>query len=936
MISYKEKLISEKSRFFEQGNDIFKEDIVITEFESFKGSGSLNISNTYSFYNFSNAILSDNPKKTGSCFILNKLFREVKTEKGYNSLRSHDCFSWPNAVFLDIDIKSKMHSDIFKKECGVSVDDFFELLKTDPFTYITCRSSSGLGIRSIFFIYSPYLENKNYPINKDLPVSIHKQNFYSVIQYLSKYGLNQKLLKYENILDPSPSRLGLPTFPGRKENSYVNLDCEIFYKDDYNHKFGNDIFKNQKSNISADQIYDISVKYTDELSNLFGHYNASIICSLKGLLSENKIDIFEMIYHLYKKHYKGNGLTEPLSTLKKFYAYIISTKPDYYIPIDQILKRNNIFIDNFNTFDFFENNKDIMFNEYNITYTYDVYLSDIKDKLYRDFQKKKVVLKAEAGGGKSTLLINYLYSLQTGEKIIVYAAPKNAILEQIRLKPENKYIKFQRNYGGFTDKKGDIILSSFESLYKIKNIDVLVVDECHILTTYAEINDKPEEIIIPDCNTIYTSATPEPFLIGEKDYYYINCVKNNTEKPDLKIVMTNDPVSSLIETLNERDSQLVFYNDKKRGEKLMDDLKKQNIKSYQLSSDKKDSIEYTQLINEQILTIGVCIATELVNEGVNFNNNNWDKLFIIDNYTGNYLTHYQVCKRFRKIKDLNKSIFITINKSNEIDLVKYKQSINLNQLYYDEINKQTIIINKINEKIDKNSSVIDDKVYYQIGKKYYLNKNVVKKRILDKFNEIIRNNIYLLKLYYSFYFNIQIKTNWQQLTLKNNNKNDFIKENIQDLYKCANFETNQMKDETIQQFVMGIGDISEYYFNNKNEVDIYIERYKILLKLNCIDMIDKIFNRKDRWELFLKNQEKSYIISTDNLSAPEQVKKDDISIITKNITENMIVSDLFNIVKGKTFIYQINDEKELRKLLKSIGYKIIKSHGIFKIKSAIF
>ena len=314
----------------------------------------------------------------------------------------------------------------------------------------------------------------------------------------------------------------------------------------------------------------------------------------------------------------------------------------------------------------FKEGCDFLGNEYNQEIHYDQYISEKHDHLLDVLKNNKVtVVKAEAGAGKTTTVLNLFQNdlnhfVESG--LVVFVIPKNMLLEQVENILRTKYpdVNIFKNYGEYKELENveanqGIILSSTPKLeyLKHKTIDLLVVDEIHDLVKFS---NKIASNLPQSKHTLMISATPEPYLLGMKDYYYINLRKNHKMERQLDVHFTNNIYTSLYHKIKKDRKQLVFFNNIDKSKNLAEKFKMEKDIDFEFLNSKEKTDHSKKVITNERLYHTHYFATSAINDGINFNNGSWDDIIIVDTDSVSVFDVYQLSERFRKVDDLNISI----------------------------------------------------------------------------------------------------------------------------------------------------------------------------------------------------------------------------------------------------------------------------------------
>ncbi len=744
-------------------------------------------------------------KKENPVFTFNYFYEVATTRKDVD-------VEVPICHFIDIDFKKVVNKkevvDInkvnqFKIDQGFKEADDFEMVKNmfldklhgDRAIFVATKSS-GIGLRIIMsvcggfwysdkkrsgFEFPPFLDPEKDAVTQNK--IIHTSNCYYAMKYLVKYGL-----KMGSYIDPSSfnnmvqvsfsCRKDSHTYINREPVALVNIIDEENYSEAVNNRIDLQITDeqsefNQKDNI--EYFNEIKDEYIEGLIEpLIQRYNYPFLLVIKSL----NIDGRKHFYQIFTRKYRGDSVQ--IGSFEKFNSYLNKLDGKYYLSLRNFLYNLGFILK--------ERKCDVFGYPYDEVIEYEEHISEVGGRIrsiLTDKEKnKRVIINAPAGAGKTTFLFKYLKSKYEEGKRVCIAAPKRPILNQCFEKWGNE-VNFIRNYTNeksqrlnqqdkarIPDRQNYFYLSTLNSLRLIEEeIDILVIDEVHDLVDLAQLHGDKQiawDKVDKTGSVILVSATPEKFLIGGTEkYYYLNFIPKNYVKPKARILFSHITLNVVIGELKNNDEAiLIYYNDIKKGKQIKELLTTLGIEDvYLINSETKGSPVFQRLLKEEILTAGKYICTDLVNEGINILNKDWDKLIMVDNYTSDFFGMYQMVNRFRHAEGLQVLILcnpIHMDKKEPIDhLQPYKVGKYLDDLYSKEKNYCADVIKAIEEERyvkERIDQILGEKfVYLDSDDKYKINKNQLKANIYrTNFYDKMRRNrlLYLQYLHHFFDFNM--------------------------------------------------------------------------------------------------------------------------------------------------------------------------------------
>ena len=517
------------------------------EFSIFKSYNSLKpiqqslILNNHELF-FQQFMIEKNQIKSNRHFLIFNSIQDGKTREEFKA---------PRTVMIDFDhLNEEQTQNIYN-----------QLIRLPSCMYCD-YSQSNKGVKALFNVYNDYTfdyyfvsDESECGIETELFEQIHYQNFTVVKEYLKDNGVDINMSYNENgkirkHLDPAGGKITQGTYTSNGEHFYFNpLPAFLTYRfKKYSYrkpeipinvqltKNKNDIFLawfvNSYNGVNNKK------EFHDILDAKFEHQIdfAPFLNVLKHIKDER---ILEFFYQIIKNAYQGKKLKRILISFYNFKNYVKNHKGFTKYVLDA-----EIYLSDLKRF-FKSDTLDLFENRFNMVVKFETYLTEQKEILFEAFNENKTtVIRSKPGTGKTSLLHQYIISsFKKGMKIIVFTIPKNSLntqqFKKINDLFKNTDIKVVRNFEGndFDSKNYNgekvLIISSTPRLKNIVSCDLLILDEIQNFVFYSKvissnINTRFEKLIC-------LSATPEPYLIGLTDYYYINCV-NNSLKDTVNLV----------------------------------------------------------------------------------------------------------------------------------------------------------------------------------------------------------------------------------------------------------------------------------------------------------------------------------------------------------------------------------------------------------------
>ena len=816
--------------------------------------------------------------------------------KSYNDISRTD---W---VFIDFDFKEKDIRDKFTKDYKNNkfdnfedaFNDFHQFLLTYKHSFAAGLSGSRKGLRIISLIKTGiYID--------DYEVSlVHKKMVKKLVTLLRDevniMFYNNKEIDY---IDPASYRATQPTFS--MDEGIINKSFEtieyLSVKDELIKEMDKlDKVENFTTLLDGKPIKEMNDEEVIKIVNKHNHYDYTTLLMINELPdNQQRIAYNEMV-----NNYVGDGMKRDLSSFESFKKRLDRTKGDYF----------GWSTENNNTYDTFG-------YSYDITIKYNKYITE-KAKELNDIitNEHNVIIKAPAGGGKTTYFRNWCDNLKGGD-VIVFAAPTNAILEQTALKFNNNfqvlknYNSEKRNWASLSVNKPVIILSSFKSLYKLKklNIKKIFIDEVHNLVNQSDFDN--DFTILEHKSCVYLSATPETFLNTLNDFYYIN-LDNNLPKKELDIILCKKEVKNIFldYIIDYTKKQLIYINNKDQAD-LMNRMIIEDIiqlsgdtgRTMILSSEKKNDDEYIRLLNESLLIKDTVLSTQIINEGVNILNKEWDEVIILDDRNITYLDIYQLSNRFRKLPKVNIK-FLTNGFPNNLIC---RGTFDIKGEYLKAFKYYTSLVKN---KRFENNKLIENKrlneLFMNVNNCYSVNKYKLNKRIVDKYFSILRNNYQIYNKFLSYFFDVNtiflnIDSKYDRSFRTHDNGVREAKENISKQWSDVDdyFNHKTVSKKLLYSFKKNETKLREYYDRVKYLAEMLREEYNDLCRDTEIEartlLTNSNYSNKKIIEQRCKNASK-------NIMRSKNSRIDKLNIIN-------LISYLFKEINRKDYISvnEVND-----------------------------
>ena len=385
---------------------------------------------------------------------------------------------------------------------------------------------------------------------------------------------------------------------------------------------------------------------------------------------------------------------------------------------------------------------------------FDDFLSETNFMSEIDFQKPfKLMVNSPTGSGKTTYVINYL---KENNIPFVFLADTLLLMKQIS-KDNNIDYYCAENRESYYSKQLISVYNHIDKFYKDK---VIIIDEAHSLVNdyfykktvienilaFGDLGDK----------IIMLSGTP---LTSKDEFYknveYIDCVKNNPKKYNIKLIETanNDdsyksaiglalkiksegkiPVISMLDTkdnLNNLYSLLKVNGFNEIG--LINSV----VKNGEMDL---DSTHYDELVNKSTITADAVITTYV--QGYSINNENCSLIILPMCNRHSYVAIAQMVARFRKIENLD--IYFLSSFSNKDEWTDFNKLYNV--IYEQTKVKAVDLIERIKKEAKTSRSAeklleLAEESSYLINNRFVIDEQMIANRILLEISNLLYTNI---------------------------------------------------------------------------------------------------------------------------------------------------------------------------------------------------
>ncbi|MHC1702807.1 MAG: DEAD/DEAH box helicase family protein [Tenuifilaceae bacterium] len=519
---------------------------------------------------------------------------------------------------------------------GIGITYYGYGLKNKPYNYVdSAMNSFTQGFYTSNGLLGLFMEDADI-------LTFKLADFYLIPAQnrLHNKGRNVYIPKIKNIksstpLVVSPTQLAM-------ENEEV---CDTIF----------DFYKRNKNNKSViDEMHAIFKGLITSHSDTF-----PICCSLKDCNRKARRIMWYILNKSYKKDGSRTADFASLSMLENYFVSLNGVKAqlkfkNYFKDVLNLIKKNANKTVKVRKTDLFE-------NRYDKTLYYEEYISEKQDEIFQIFNENvKTVLTGKAGGGKSRLLMNYAVDkLDTHVyKNVLVVITKNSNLIQVKQIIKNRFPQMNgRVFDNFGAKvwwnpqkqnhpDGCIILSSTCKMSELKNIDLVIFDEIHNAVSFSE---KIPSDLCHSTKFIFSSATPESYLVWESNYFYLNMVKIDDVLQHVLLEKTDDVTHRMEDIIKGKKTIVIYWNNIKKAMVWRDGYFKNTGIYFKIISKetmaKEDWVK--RMIESEMLTYNFLIVTSFYSDGINFNNLKWDVVVFRDTRHETPMNMYQTFGRLR-------------------------------------------------------------------------------------------------------------------------------------------------------------------------------------------------------------------------------------------------------------------------------------------------
>jgi len=823
--------------------------------------------------------------------------------------KTQEFYKLPHTLFLDLDLHTEEQAEQFCADMGCNnIQDAlrkaYDILVDLNICYYIDYSQGGNGIHAFINILSDYYVENYYAYqpseNIDVINILLEENFKVLVDVLAPHGFkfyNNEIIDY---IDKGVAcTINKNALSSNGNNIIINNDAYIIQHkiDSINEKIEEkEKLKEYRANIDVTKLKELNnvfaenlIRYIKKVNNNhqemnafledikphFAHYNISLLFSLKHLDVKHQNFFYYLLHE--KKWYRGKSLRKFLRTFETFRKYLNKLKEEYAIPLAYCLSDVELFPRNSTEYDFFV-------NKYHQVLSYRKYITEQKEKLFEQFLKHPyIVLKAVAGGGKSTLIFEFIQYCMENNLFsrIVLCSTKNGLSKQQKQILFAKYpnLRIVQNFEKGkrynprlyqpTDKL--LILSSSPKISLVTDADLIIVDEIQNLVNYSgEIVSNFDRRI----KTILLSATPEPYLIFEKGYYYINLMKEKEKKKTLNVIVSNRFKKTLKKLVQKGQKCLIFFNNVDLSKEYIQEIEMElGIKFDFLNAETKNMLENLDCILKEKLLKNYYMATSYISDGINFNNETWDKLIILDNCHLNVFEIYQLSNRFRIAKP---QLYLVTkprggrDKDFNFDIAGFRDMEYFNKRVQ-ELTQRLHIIN-LNPEINKNDQLIKEQYFVKdINNLYVLNLDRIKKEVFDNYYFVhydMNSDVFEQSLKYYFKLKRVFElSDDKDVFVKDTKLNDFFRAHCHDIHDAISV------DRSLENL--------KYYTNIKlsGETLTFVKdnlSYFQKIHDRCYEIVKRGFDWTDYVDVVTgKQQNYTKFINNLNLKALDRCKKED-------------------------------------------------------------
>ena len=316
----------------------------------------------------------------------------------------------------------------------------------------------------------------------------------------------------------------------------------------------------------------------------------------------------------------------------------------------------------------------------------------------------------------------------------------------------------------------------------------------------------------------------------------------------------------------------------------------------------KRNPEVIDLLENEIIHSNHVIGTSYISDGINFNNSEWNDLFIIENDSLTICEVYQLTKRFRKVNDLNIIFFARERKdADEAKPIKFSY-LNIvpeyRKLQYKEFEKvlSDLVLH------NPGDALIQIDGIFEFNGKYSFNNDFLKLINFENYNWKYKIYKHIFYGALEYYFNVGTITNADNYNsddkLKITELNKFVKKNIKYLISKADFSICETNDEDLFNLLDVENELDKIINNNREYFKKINSRIKLLLSLNGnpIDCLLVKFERR------IENLKIKKVLTSTETILPNATE-----IITKKWVDKfvdwLLIQDIFHDYNGKKYFF---------------------------------
>ena len=319
----------------------------------------------------------------------------------------------------------------------------------------------------------------------------------------------------------------------------------------------------------------------------------------------------------------------------------------------------------------------------NHTYNIKRFISEKQDDLLTKIEAlRKVLINAKPGTGKTTFIFDLAVKMAKANRRLVFVTPRLILQDQFaadllskkKLKV-NKLINGEsKNYNLESDDY--IIVSTDKSFHKIYQHltpnDIVVVDEAHTIMDYMYDSVKTinsfnikflyalyslNSSLILMTGTVYSGLTYFLNLhrINFKDSKKESNVILNYSKYPIDIITLGEGYAKYcIKKYDPSSLNVIYIKNKNKCEDLKIKLLQLGYNAIALTSEHKETEKYIKLAKTSLIDTltQFLICTNLLEVGVNINNNNIGEILMINTYDPKEVIQFTARFRNKEIKDI--------------------------------------------------------------------------------------------------------------------------------------------------------------------------------------------------------------------------------------------------------------------------------------------